>query len=123
MKFKWRNVLILLGIILAIILLVDFNRRLEEANRIDHQLAAVRAEATAVMQTQEALVTQVAFASSDTAVEQWAYQGKWVRPGEHPIGLLPAGDATPNPTPVTGSQTKQIPYWRIWWELFFGEHN
>lgn len=123
MKFKWRNLLIVLGILLAVVLLVDFNRRMEEANRIDAQLSAVRAEATAGMQTQEALVTQVAYASSDTAVEEWAYQGKWVRPGEHPIGLIGQGAESATPTSTASSASEQMPNWRIWWELFFGDHQ
>ena len=61
MKFKWRNILIILGLFLAVVLLIDFNRRMEEWIRLTTNLDAVRAEGTAVMQTQDALVTQVAY--------------------------------------------------------------
>lgn len=122
MKFKWRSVLIILGLILAVVLLIDFNRRMEELNRLNAKLEAVRAEATVVMQTQVALVTQVAYATSNEAVEQWAYENKWVRTGEHPVELVPVGDvtATPQPTPVAAAETP--PNWQIWWELFFGDN-
>jgi hypothetical protein len=123
MKVKWRNILIALGLILAVVLLVDFNRRMEQMDRLTAQLNAVHAEGTAVMETQVALVTQVAYATSDAAVEQWAYTNKWARSGEHPVGLVSGGEATPTPEPPPASQTVSSPNWRIWWEYFFGDQH
>ncbi len=120
MKSTWRNILIVLGLVIAIVLLVDFNRRMEELNRLTTKLEAVRAEGTTVMQTQVALVTQVAYATSDQAVEEWAYKNKWVRVGEHPVELVPDGSATPTPEPPLVTQSESLPNWRTWWELFFG---
>jgi hypothetical protein len=120
MKSKWRNVLIVIGLVLAVVLLIDFNRRMEELNRLNANLEVVQSEGTAVMQTQVSLVTQVAYATSDAAVEQWAYENKWVRVGEHPVDIIAAGNATPTPPPPSVSQTVDPPNWRIWWDLFFG---
>jgi hypothetical protein len=121
MKFRWRHVFIALGLILLVVLVVDFNRRMEELNRLTSQLDRVRAEGTAVMDTQEALVTKVAYASSTQAVEDWAYRdGRWVRDDEKPIGIIPAGNATPTSLPPPTQATQEMPNWRIWWELFFG---
>ncbi|MFH1523656.1 MAG: hypothetical protein ABIF04_01715 [Chloroflexota bacterium] len=119
MKSKWRNILIALGLFLAVVLLIDFNRRMEELDRLTAKLEAVRVEGTAVMQTQVALITQVAYATSDDAVAQWAYQNKWVRAGEHPVELIPEGNVTPTPESQPVTQTEIPPTWRIWWELFF----
>ncbi len=120
MKFKWRNVLIILGLFLAVVLLIDFNRRMQELDILTTKLDSVRAEGTSVMQTQNALVTQVAFATSDQAVEQWAYENKMVRDGEHVIQLEPSGTVTATPVPAPATQAQSLPTWRIWWELFFG---
>jgi len=120
MKFKWRNILILLGLVLAVVLLIDFNRRMEELDSLTTKLNSVRAEGTSIMQTQNALVTKVAYATSDQAVEQWAYQNKWVRVGEHVVQLEPAGTVTATPAPALVTQTEAMPNWRIWWQLFFG---
>ncbi len=120
MKFKWRNILIILGLFIAVVLLIDFNRRMEELGRLTTKLESVRAEGTSIMQTQNALVTQVAYATSDNAVEQWAYENKWVRVGEHPVVLVPSGSVTATPEPQVVTQTESLPNWRIWWELFFG---
>ncbi len=121
MIFKWRNVLIVIGLFLAVVLLVDFNRRMEELDRLTAQLHAVRAEATAVVQTQTALAGQVAYATSDAAVEEWAYNNKMMRPGEHPVGVVPGVNITPTPAPTPAPQAEALPNWRVWWELFFGD--
>jgi hypothetical protein len=121
MMFKWRNLLIVIGLFLAVVLLVDFNRRMEELDRLTAQLNAVRAEATAVIQTQTALAGQVAYATSDLAVEEWAYGNKMIRPGEHPVVVVPGANVTSTPEPMLVPQAQELPDWRIWWELFFGD--
>jgi hypothetical protein len=120
MRFRWRNILIILGLLLAVVLLLDFNRRMEELNRLTDQLNAVRAEATTVIQTQTALAGLVAYATSDQAVEEWAYENNMVRPGEHPVVLVPGATGTPTPGIVSVATKEQPPIWQIWWELFFG---
>jgi hypothetical protein len=72
------------------------------------------------MQTQEALKTQVAFATSDQAVEKWARSNKMARAGEQPVQLEPSGTVTVTPVPAPVTQSQALPNWRIWWELFFG---
>jgi hypothetical protein len=120
MIFKWRSVFIFIGLILAVVLLVDFNRRMEELNRLTAQMKAVSAEATTVIQTQTALAGQVAYVTSDAAVEEWAYENKMVRPGEHPVGVVSGANTSPTPEPSRVQQIETLPNWRIWWELFFG---
>lgn len=121
MKFKWRNVLFVAGMFLLVVLLMDFSRRMDELDRLSGQLESVRAEATAVMQTQESLMTQVAHSSSEDAVEEWAYvNGKWTRPGENLVVVVPAEGPAPTPAPTVSVGEESQPNWRIWWELFFG---
>jgi hypothetical protein len=120
MKMRWRLILMALGLLLAVVLLIDFNRRMEELNRLTTNLALVHAEGTAVMQTKEGLLAQVAYATSEDAVMKWAYQNKMVRPGEHLVVPVPDGSVTETPEPPPVTQKESPPNWRIWWELFFG---
>jgi hypothetical protein len=122
MKVKWRNILIFIGLLVAVVLLVDFNRRMEQLDRLSAQLKADQAEATKVVQTQTALASEVAYATSVIAVEDWAYSNKMVKPGEHPIGVVPGADLTPTPESTSPPKVQEPPPWRIWWELFFGTH-
>jgi hypothetical protein len=121
MKSKWRNILIVLGLFLAVVLLVDFNRRMEELDRLTAHLDAVSAEGTAVIQTQTALAGQVSYATSDSAVREWAYDNKMVLPDEYPVVVVSGGNGTPTPEPTLVPQVDELPNWRIWWELFFGD--
>jgi|WetSurMetagenome_2_1015567.scaffolds.fasta_scaffold682031_2 hypothetical protein len=123
MKNKWRTVLIILGIFLAILLLIDFNDRMQKLNSLETSLNSVSAEGTSIKNTQDALITQVAYATSNNAVEQWAYENKWIRPGERPIALVPVGGATPTSEPVSSIKTESQTNWQIWWELFFGNSH
>jgi cell division protein FtsB len=121
MKVKWRNILFIAGMFLLVVLLMDFSRRMDELDRLSQQLDSMQQEATAVMETQVALMTQVTYSSSDQAVEQWAYEdGKWVRPGESLVQVVPVDEVTATPVPAAFPNQTQ-PKWRIWWELFFGE--
>jgi hypothetical protein len=123
MKSKWRNVLIIFGFFLAVVLLVDFNRRMEELDRLTAQMNSVKAEGTAVVQTQTALAGRVAYATSDGAVEEWAYENKMVRPGEHPVVVVPSNEVPSTPEAILTPQVEVLPNWRIWWELFFGSRQ
>jgi hypothetical protein len=122
MKFKWRNALFILAMFLVVILLMDFSRRIDRMDRLETQLETVEARATAVMGTQVGLMTQVAYATSDAAVEEWAYvNGKWVKQGQHLVEIVPEGDPPPATETTSAPASEETSRWRIWWELFFGD--
>ncbi len=106
---------------LLVFLVMDFNARLEELERLSKKATAVRSQATQVMQTQTALQTAIAVATSDQAVEGAARNRGEIRPGAQPVVPLPEPGSplfdlstpTPAPTPMQN--------WQVWWELFFGE--
>ncbi|MBK9209750.1 MAG: hypothetical protein IPL71_16210 [Anaerolineales bacterium] len=111
-----------LGVFLLIMVVIEFNTRLEELNRLNDQREEVRAVATQAIQTQMALKTQVAYAGSTAAVEEWARtEGHYVREGDQPVipvgqpGSAPVIVATPMPLPTP------MQNWEVWWKLFFGK--
>jgi hypothetical protein len=116
-----RRVAVFAGILLLILIVMDFNARLEELNLLKTQAGIIRTQATQAMQTQYVLQTQVAFAGSEQIVDEWARsEAHYIQEGDQPV--VPVGDAgvtpqvlvsaTPQPTPK--------PNWQIWWDLFFG---
>lgn len=109
-----------LGIFILIMVVIEFNTRLEELNRLNDQRDEVRAVATQAMQTQMALQTQVAYAGSTAAVEEWARtEGHYVQAGDQaviPIGL-PGSEPVIAPTPIPVATPMQN--WEVWWKLFF----
>jgi hypothetical protein len=111
-----------IGILVLILMIMDFNSRLETLNALKKQAGIVSAQATQAMQTQMALQTQVSFAQSDQVVHEWARnEGHYIQNGDQPVvpvevpGLVPEAlsTATPFPTPMSN--------WLVWWNLFFGE--
>jgi hypothetical protein len=117
---NFRRVAVFIGIFILILLVIEFNSRLEELNRLNDQREEMRAMATQAMQTQIALQTQVAFAGSTAAVEEWARtEGHYVQEGDQPV--IPIGQ--PGSEPVVVSTPLPIPTpmqnWEVWWKLFF----
>jgi len=119
---NFRRVAVFLGIFILILLVIEFNSRLEELNRLNDQREEVRAIATQAIQTQIALQTQVAFAGSTAAVEEWARtEGHYVQEGDQPV--IPVGQPGSEPVIVTTPLPIPTPMqnWEVWWKLFFDE--
>jgi hypothetical protein len=111
---------IFLGIFILILLVIEFNTRLEELNRLNDQRDEVRIMATQALQTQMSLLTQVAYGGSTAAVEEWARtEGHYVQEGDQAVipvgqpGSEPVIVATPIPSPTP------MQNWEVWWKLFF----
>ncbi|HET7009149.1 MAG TPA: septum formation initiator family protein [Anaerolineales bacterium] len=112
---------IVLGVILGILILGDLNQRLADARRLERDTLALQTEVSEMEAQAARLATQVAEATSETLVEEWARRdGKMVREGEHLIVPIPP-EGTPNvpvfaPTPVPPLPSN----WEVWWALLTG---
>ena len=119
---NWRRVGIFFGIALLVLTVIEFNSRLQELYRLTDEAATHRAQATQVMQTQVALEAQVAYATSDAAVEDYARDDNhMILDGDIPAVPFGKGNsetlATPTPTPTP----TPMPTWQVWWNLFFAK--
>ncbi len=117
-----RRVLAMIGILVLVLIVLEFNRRLDELNMLNGQNQAIQTQATQAVQTQSALQTQVGYAGSDAAVEQWARtDGHYIKDGDLPV--VPVGEA--GATPVEANTPTPVPTqpanWEVWWNLFFGK--
>ena len=117
-----RRVLVMIGILALVFVVLEFNRRLEELNMLNEQNQLIQTQATQAIQTQFALQTQVSYAGSNAAVEEWARtDGHYIKDGDLPVvplaqpGAAPVEAITPTPAPI------QLANWQVWWNLFFGE--
>ena len=66
-----KRVAVFIGILILVLMVMDFNARLEDLKRLQKQAGVVSVQVTQVAQTQLALQTQVAYAGSDQAVQEW----------------------------------------------------
>jgi hypothetical protein len=117
-----RRVAGMIGILILVFVVLEFNRRLEELQMLNEQNDLIHAQVTQAVQTRGALETQVAFSGSNAAVEEWARtDGHYIQDGDLPVvpigqpGAPPIEASTPAPTPTP------MQNWEVWWDLFFGE--
>ncbi|MCS6909586.1 MAG: hypothetical protein NZM11_03325 [Anaerolineales bacterium] len=105
--------------ILILIVVVDFGQRLAESQRQVEAVGRVRTEVAALERERAALLTQVAYATTDAAVIAWAHEhGKMIQPGEVlVVPMIPTAAATPVPPPIAAPTPP--PNWQLWLALFF----
>lgn len=103
-------------------LIVDFNARLEELDRLNRQAEITRLEATHAGLTQMAYQTQIAYATSGMRIEEEARSNAgMIQDGDHPVVVLGDGNETPVQAPEPTPLPTPKPNWQIWWNLYFGE--
>ena len=103
-------------------MVLGLNSRISEYFRLTGQREEMLQRIENLEATQAVLKTEIAYANSDKAVEEWARTfERMVLPGDQVIIPLPPKDFTPEinylatPAPPDGQN------WQIWWELLFDE--
>jgi cell division protein FtsB len=116
-----KRVIVVAGVIILILLLMDFNQRMVLLLKLRGQEEQLATEYTQLQATQLALQTEIAYADSVEAVERWAReQAGMIQEGDTPIILLPPEGITPTSTVPQPTQAEPIENWEVWQELFFG---
>ena len=122
LRSGWKYIALVIVLTALALLIMDFNSRTAKLRYLTAERDSVSARATQVMETQNALQVQIAYATSEPAVEDWAYEdGHLIRPGDIPV--VPIGDAsiTPTPTPIPTPAPTASSFWERWLNLFFGD--
>ena len=118
-----KYIVVLGGLILLAFLVIVFNNRMADQRQLVAQAEVIGAELEALQLTDANLDAQIAYATSDLAVEEWAYQeARWAREGDFPV--VPISPSTPTPAATLSEDPPElIPYsnWQIWWALFFDD--
>jgi hypothetical protein len=121
MDLKKGRLVFLIGFLVVIVIwMIAFGARIADLNRLTDEFEKSQLTKSALTATTGALATEVVWAGSDAAVEEWAYnQRKWIREGDHRVAIVPL-EGTPE-APVLFSTTTPEPenLFQIWWELFF----
>ena len=117
--FSWKYALIIIGLFVLAYLVMDFNNRMAALRRLSAQKEDVTQQLAGQKQTEAYLQTQIAYATSDASVEQWAYEeGDLVRSGDNPVVPLPPAGGTPVPTPTRVVAATPAANWQFWLWLF-----
>lgn len=115
----WRPALIIIGFVVLVLLVMDFNNRMAELRKLTSEKEDVSARVTSLVQTQIALETQVAYATSEAAVFFWAYNFERLgKEGDIQVVPIEAEGSLPQPTPTPVITPEVIENWQVWLSLF-----
>jgi cell division protein FtsB len=120
---SWKYILSVLGFVILVLLVMDFNSRMAELNRLTAEKKIIGAQATQLVQTNVFLQTQIAYATSQPAVEEWARKNQhMVQEGDYPIVPMAPANSTPIPTVAPVVTPKIIDNWDVWMSLLFDQN-
>ena len=121
-KSIWKRWIFLGLVVILFFMVMGLNSSLSEYFQLTDQRNQMEKRIENLEATQYALETQIAYAKSDKAVEEWArtYQ-RYVQPGDQVIIPLSPQEVTPEINYLQTPTPDQEENWQIWWELFFGE--
>ena len=108
-------------VVLGILVLGDLNRRMADARRLEQDAILLETEVADMATQRIDLMTQVAEATSEPVIAQWAHeQAKMVLPGEVLVVPVSPGGSAPmlDSEPVSGE--KPPSNIEIWLALLFG---
>lgn len=108
--------------VILFLLVMDLNSRLNELSRLTTQRDQAATVVADMEGTLGVLQTQVEYARSEGAVEEWAYsEGKMVRPGENLVIPLSPPGTTPRPVLIPTPTVEPVENWEIWMALILGK--
>jgi hypothetical protein len=88
---------------------------------LQKQAATARVQATDLISTQNALQTELAYATSPAAVEEYARgEAHLVKPGDKPVVIVPIPGELPTPTSDPAVEIREKTPFETWLLLIFG---
>ena len=117
-----RRIILIVVIVILVLLMMDFNNRMTNMLELNQQESALQTKVAQLEQTKVQVEARIAYATSEAAFEEWAREDdRLINEGDYPIILLPAGGATPTPTPLPDTPQQVLSNLQIWQKLLFGD--
>ncbi|RPI83884.1 MAG: hypothetical protein EHM41_14830 [Chloroflexi bacterium] len=115
----WKYALVVIILAVLAVMVIDLNARLVEWRELTAVHDKVSAEYESLQNTQGAYQTQIAYATSESGVREWAYEsGHWVREGEVLVVPVSPGESEPEKTATPTPTPTPVQNWQLWWSLF-----
>lgn len=124
LQIDFRKFSIYIALVVIFFLLMGLSARYNELSKLSDQNNLMQTEVVALRITNSHIETQIGYATSEVAVEEYAREkGYMVKPGEVLIVPLSSSEVTPTPIIQPTIETESLPNWKIWYELFFSDLN
>jgi hypothetical protein len=118
-----RYVVLVVSLVLLAYLVMEFNSRTAELNRLRSERDAVNARLESKQATKAALEAEIGYATSDAAAIQWGYENHMARPGDYVVVPVQAIQVTPTPAPRVVVTTAEVSRIQRWLSLFIDAPN
>ncbi|NPV57746.1 MAG: hypothetical protein HPY76_13905 [Anaerolineae bacterium] len=119
---KKQHIVVVLLVLIIGALMIDLNTRLGNLSKLRQQESELQTQVSVLKATDQFMATEVAFATSEAAVDEWARRlGHYYRPGDIPIIPLAPNESTPERVQLATPQPQVSSNWEVWQALFFGK--
>jgi cell division protein FtsB len=122
-QIPYKPILAVAVMVVLALAMMNLNSRLGDYYRLSSQRDVLKGQVDNLKATKEVLQTQLAFAQSDKAVEEYARDSHQVREGEKLLVISTPQDNVVQQATQTTQEVKRVQNWEIWWTLFFGQNN
>ena len=115
-----KRLLVVVGLLVLIFMVLDFNTRMARLTHLRSQKEIEEQKLNSLLSERAALRAQIAYVTSDKAVEEWARQeGRMMMTGDFVV--VPIGDSSFNAEPVEEETTSFIlsSNWDAWMHWLF----
>ena len=110
--------------ILLLLLFLDLNNRIGELYTLTRQRDLMHTQVNVLQSTEKALRKQIAYATSESAVEEWARQDNNLsQSGDKVVVPLPQPGYTAIPTIQPTPTMVVLENWQVWSLLFLGDRS
>jgi hypothetical protein len=115
-----RYFILIVGVGIMVLLVLGFNKRIVDLRRLEEEANEVSTDVDRLERTYAVMETQIAYATSAAAVEEWAYEeARMIREGDHLIAPISPQESTPVPEFLAVPEIQTTENWQIWKALFF----
>jgi cell division protein FtsB len=111
---------IVAGVMVLLLVLFAFTQQVAAFLRLDAQLQREREQNGELSATQSALLNQIAYATSQAAVEEWAREdARWAQDGDFVVLPVPPAGVTPQPAASFQATPTPSTNWDKWMNWLF----
>jgi cell division protein FtsB len=116
----FKRVAQVVGLLVVLVLVFGFSQRMAEYTRLSNQQEREGARITELVATQSYLQDEIAYATSEAAVEEWARQdARLAQPGDFAVIPLAPPGATPQAPAAAEPTQEALSNWEVWFQWLF----